>query len=399
MEGEKRKGYSEVRKNVQVLHVVNSLHPKDGGPSRTVVQLADALALRGDVGVTLLCQGRSMDPIVESRASTVRRCVKETDSRVALKLGLPIQLGLNEVIGEAAPSIIHSHGIWLPSNHWTARAARRHKIPLLLHPRGMVQPMALAEKAVKKRIAMAIYQQRDLATVAVMFAASVSEYDSLRALGCRQPVAVLPNGLVREGASMEAGGGRDRPRRVLFLSRIHPLKGLENLVRAWAQLAPSQWQLQIAGPDSGGHLTEIQRLAKKLGVAESIEYLGEVDGQRKADVYRNADLFVLPTFSENFGVVIAEALSYGLPVITTRRAPWSDLETQGCGWWVEIGVPPLAEALNQAMALSQGQREDMAARARLYALRFDWENIAEQTAGVYRWVLGRGDRPNCVVFD
>jgi glycosyltransferase involved in cell wall biosynthesis len=104
----------------------------------------------------------------------------------------------------------------------------------------------------------------------------------------------------------------------------------------------------------------------------------------------------LPTFSENFGLVVAEALTYGVPGISTRGAPWADLQTHACGWWIETGVEPLVSALREAVALSDEERAAMGARGRVYVRRFDWDRIAEQTLAVYRWMLGRGDRPACV---
>ena len=130
-----------------------------------------------------------------------------------------------------------------------------------------------------------------------------------------------------------------------------------------------------------------------------MEYLGEVDGEAKTRAYLDADVFVLPTFSENFGVVVAEALAHGLPVITTRGAPWADLETYGCGWWVDIGVEPLVQALREAMALSDDERRAMGERGRDYVRRYDWDNIGQQTIDVYRWVLGQGPQPDCVRTD
>lgn len=381
---------------LSVIHVVASLHRHYGGPARTVPQLADALAKRKDFDVTLISQGRLGEASVESQNPAVTRCVEETRSSMALRFGLPIRRALSQSIAAARPSLIHSHGIWLPANHWTARAARRHKIPLMLHPRGMLQATALQQKSIKKQIAMAAYQAADLASVAVMFAASASEHESIRALGYRQPIAILPNGIVHEDVQPQRNLRRDGPPTVLFLSRVHPLKGLDNLVRAWAKLSLGEWRLQIAGPDSDGYLANIQALAQRLGVADAIQYLGEVDGARKSVVYREADIFVLPTFSENFGVVVVEALSHGLPVITTRGAPWADLETHRCGWWIDIGVDPLAKALAGAMALSTEKRSEMGERGQQYAQRFQWEPIASQTCAVYRWALGLGEPPPCL---
>ena len=188
-------------------------------------------------------------------------------------------------------------------------------------------------------------------------------------------------------------------RTALFLSRVHPKKGLLNLVRAWSNLSPKNWRLCIAGPNEGGHLDEVMALAQQFGINDSVEYVGEVDGEQKDALYRMADIFVLPTFSENFGVVVVEALVHGIPVITTHGAPWADLEVYGCGWWVEIGVDPLQEALREAMALSDDERHAMGERGKEYVCRYNWEDIAHQTMAMYRWILRKGDKPHCILID
>jgi glycosyltransferase involved in cell wall biosynthesis len=186
---------------------------------------------------------------------------------------------------------------------------------------------------------------------------------------------------------------------VLFLSRIAPAKGLLNLINAWKQVCAEGWRLQIAGPNEDGHLAEVLARVKQADVGDSVEYIGVMDGEAKRQLYLCADIFVLPTFTENFGVVVAEALAHGLPVITTRGAPWADLETFDCGWWVDIGVGPLVLALREAMALSDDERCAMGARGRVYAQRYDWGGIAHQMVDVYRWVLGQGPQPSCVRKD
>jgi glycosyltransferase involved in cell wall biosynthesis len=154
--------------------------------------------------------------------------------------------------------------------------------------------------------------------------------------------------------------------------------------------------LKIAGPDDGGHLDSVMSLIQELGVSSCVEYVGVVDGAEKSALYRGADLFVLPTFSENFGLVIAEALSYGVPVITTRGTPWSALEEFACGWWVDIGVSPLISAIRAAVQLSDRERQAMGVRGRRYVERYSWDGVAKQMACLYTWVVEHGARPPCV---
>ena len=382
-----------------VLHVVAGLDPRHGGPSRTVVALTDALARRGDVAVRLVSQGRTGAPAVASAAG-VKRLLPESGSRAALALGLPVRRELVRMGLRERPALVHNHGLWHPVNHWAAWAARAWGVPLVVHPRGMLEPWALEQKRHKKRLALALFQQRDLDSAQALVATSEMELENLRAFGLRQPIAVIPNGVelppsgavdARKGRNPEAG-----TRTALFLSRVHPKKGVLELVRAWAALRPEGWRLYIAGPDEGGHWREVSRLIAELGLAGVIEYLGPVEAQAKAAAYRDADLFVLPSFSENFGVVIAEALAYGVPVITTRATPWAELETHHCGWWIETGVEALAGALREAMNMDDDQRRAMGARGRELARRYDWNEIAGQTAALYRWLLGYEERPECV---
>jgi glycosyltransferase involved in cell wall biosynthesis len=384
------------------VHVIPSLHPGWGGPSRTVVSLTDALAIVGGARVVLVSQGRAGEPAVASLNAAVDRQVLESRSSVGLKSGWPIRRQLLQLARMGIPDIVHNHGVWLPVNHWAASFARHQGSVLVTHPRGMLEPWAFSHKGWKKRIAMNLYQWRDLVTARVLIATAEREFLNLRALGLTQPIAVIPNG-VKVGMSCPGDAAiahdQNRQRTILFLSRVHKIKGLLNLVSAWAKLKPTGWRLLIAGPDEGGHVADVMAFVRDNSIGKSVSYLGEVDGEEKAAAYRSADIFVLPTFSENFGVVVAEALSHGLPVITTKGAPWADLETYGCGWWVEIGVEPLAVALREAMALSDEERRAMGDRGRTYVRRYCWDDIARQMAEVYRWVLGRGAKPDCVYSD
>lgn len=386
--------------DIAVLHTIAGLHPRSGGTTRVVVDGADALARQPGLGITLLTQAVPGSEMLASRCRQVNRVVAESGSPLAMKLALPFRRELGRIIRAARPTLIHNHGLWMPLNHWAVSMGRRYGIPVIVQPHGMLEPWALNHKAWKKKLAMAIFQWRDLASANLLVATSNVEYENIRKLGLRQPVAIIPNGVdLNVGALPATLAQADRQRVALFLSRVHPVKGLLNLVRAWAQLAPLGWRLRIAGPDDVGHLGEVLALVQQLGVQGSVDYLGAVEGAAKTALYNAADIFVLPTYTENFGVVVAEALAHGLPVITTRGAPWADLETFGCGWWVDIGVDPLVHALREAMALSDDERRAKGERGRAYVQRYDWDDIARQTIDVYRWVLGQGPQPDCVRTD
>jgi glycosyltransferase involved in cell wall biosynthesis len=394
-------GPTGVNARLSVVHVVASLDARHGGPSQSVVQLVDALAQGQNLDVTLLSQ-RLAGHGGAGPAAHANTLLAETASTTALAWGIPGRRELRRIAVGRRPALIHGHGLWLPINHWASQTGRVFGIPVVVHSRGMLTPWALDHRAWKKRVAMALFERRDLETASALIATSSSECDGIRRLGIWRPVAVIPNGVriaPHEPASRDARRPGNRLRTVLFLSRVHPVKGLSNLLHAWSRLAPPNWRLRIAGPDDGGHLDEILALVRLLNLSDSVEYTGALDGDAKAAAYRDADLFVLPTLSENFGIVVAEALAHGVPVITTRGAPWEDLERHGCGWWVEVGPEPLAGAMREAMALTDEERRAMGQRGREYVRRYSWDEIARQTAEVYRWILGGLDRPDCVRID
>lgn len=295
--------------------------------------------------------------------------------------------------------LIHDQGLWLPTNHAVAAVTRQLDIPLIASTHGMLEPWALNYRAWKKQLAWRLYQRCDLQTARVLHATATREAGSLRRLGLRQPIAVIPNGVDFPVLS-ERSRQPESPCIALFLGRIHPVKGLVDLVEAWRIARPAGWKAIIAGPDEGGHRRVVEEAIGRAGLENSFGFVGVVDGEDKIALYRRADLFLLPSFTENFGMVVAEALACGVPVITTKGTPWESLVTHRCGWWIDIGVEPLVAVLREAMNLPPDTLRDMGRRGRAYVEQnFGWPGIAQQMLSVYRWVLGQGERPDCVTTD
>ena len=192
-----------------------------------------------------------------------------------------------------------------------------------------------------------------------------------------------------------------RRKTVLFLSRLHPKKGIDYLLRVWARVSRNapEWQLVIAGPDELDHRAAMQSLASQLDL-HNLVWREAVYGDEKTLLYHSADLFVLPTHAENFGLVVAEALAHEVPVITTTNAPWDGLKRHCCGWWIDLSDEALAMALHEAMSMTDAERRAMGARGRAWMERdFAWPAIAAQMHELYAWVLGGGSPPSFVVTD
>lgn len=346
-------------------------------------------------------QGHGEEPPVLPRARDVRvHLIKKHGQLVsAAANGVRFRRVLGELLAREAHSarVVHDHGLWLQTNHAAAVAARRAKVPLIVSPRGMISSWALAFHGRRKRLAWTLYQARDLRSAHLIHATSMDEAEDARRLGLRNPVAVIPNG-VDLPAEPARRLRQNAERTALFLSRIHPKKGVLELITAWGQVAPPNWKLVIAGPDEAGHRARAEELVGRLGLGSLIRFAGSVPNDEKWRLYGDADLFILPTFSENFGIVVAEALGTGLPVITTTGAPWRVLRDHRCGWWIEPGVQSLARAICDATALSDGDRQQLGARGKEYVTReFSWRTIGQRMAAVYEWLCRSGDAPTDVI--
>ena len=153
----------------------------------------------------------------------------------------------------------------------------------------------------------------------------------------------------------------------------------------------------MAGPDEGEHLEEIKAEILTLGIGEDFDFPGMLMGSLKEKAYSTASVFILPSYSENFGIVIAEALAHNVPVITTTGTPWSDLIEKKCGWWVSPATDEIAKAMEMAMDLSPENLLEMGGRGRgLVMDKYSWEIIGASASGVYEWVLGLS--PNRPLF-
>lgn len=371
-----------------IRQIVASVDDEASGPSYSVTALAAALGRASHYSAVMAVGHRVPEPGLEVFAQDF--------AGVPLANRLLASRGLMRAVDRAAGqgAVLHVHGLWLLPNILPARAARRHGVPLVVSPRGMLGAEALAFSYGRKRLVWALGQRLALERAACFHATAESEAEDIRRAGLTAPVAVIPNGMhIPEGEPASAA------RTVLHLGRLHPKKGIDRLVAAWAQVADRHpdWRLRIVGPSEIGCREALERQVHDLNVPR-VDFDDPVYGEAKWAAYRNAGLFVLPTLNENFGMVVAEALACGVPAISTKGAPWAGLEAERCGWWTDHGPEPMAAALDAALTLPDAERAAMGARGRAWMARdFGWDGIAVQMTQVYAWCLGQGDRPDCVV--
>jgi glycosyltransferase involved in cell wall biosynthesis len=388
---------------LRVAHVIAGIDPVDGGPSYSVPRLCEALAAAG-AEMVLLSVAREAGGQRDVYCRGYRDCRFAWDyARIPILRGLRNSEGLSRALRDAAltADVIHNHGLWLMPNISAAEAAANGPRPLIISPRGMLAPAALAFSHLKKSAFWALLQGAAMRGAACIHATSEQEYEEIRDFGLTNPVAIVPNGIDLPELAVQPAAWPAVERVVLSLGRIHPKKGLAHLVQAWSKVETGYrgWRLKIVGPPEAGHDEQLRALVMALGLTRvSIE--GPVYGDAKAAAYREADLFVLSTLNENFGMTVAEALAAGTPAISTKGAPWSGLESEGCGWWIDHGVEPLAAALAHAMELPREALKTMGDKGRKWMVRnFSWDRIGHDMLDVYLWLARGAEPPATIRFD
>lgn len=309
--------------------------------------------------------------------------------------------------------LIHQHGIWLPTSLLTSWASRH--LQTIISPHGLLEPFRLSLSQRKKRFVGAIYENRNLRNARCLSACSLQEAIGLRAYGLNQEIAIIPNGV--SGALLDIQHDKDREgfefRRamslppsssiVLFLSRLHPIKGIELLVSAVNSLKAVMrqlgWILVIVGDGEASYKESLKSQIALFGVEDIVRIVGPLYGKEKVSAYCAAEVFALVSHNENFGIVVAEALAMGVPVLTSTKMPWGETEKEGCGVVVESSEQGVTDGLRRMLALSGESRMNMGARGQEYARqRFSWSAVSAGFLEVYEWMLG-GKRPmGTVVF-
>lgn len=369
------------------LHVVSNADPASGGEALAALEYSRALSMVGAY-VFLLSNKHQPLSVTSSGNNTNLELIQLPYSKILLINFLYSYSFISSLCKKQNIRIIHIHGAWSPILLISAVVGFFSGLKIVISPHGSMEPWALNHKKFKKFIALKTYQGWMLNVASLFVATSDQEFDSIRAIGLQQPVAVLPNGVDLNLIHKIQSESASVRRTILFLSRIHPKKGLMDLVHAWSLVRDPGWRIIIAGGDEGGYRARVQSLISEKELNSDIQFVGYVEGSQKQVLYSNADIFILPTYSENFGIAIAEALAYELPVITTKSAPWSDLLDHRCGWWVEPGVDGISSALIQAMACSPIELKEMGRRGReLIIKKFSWEVIGSMAYELTNWIL------------
>ncbi len=307
--------------------------------------------------------------------------------------------GMSKALQFQNPDLLHVHGLWMYSSIAAVRWGRGRK-PYVVSPHGMLDPWALRNSRLKKRISAVLYENRHLQGAACVHALNQTEAGAIRACGIRNPICVIPNG-VELPEETEVSDFK-KSRYLLYLGRLHPKKGLLALIEAWSRIqklaVETGWQLKIAGWDQNGHRSDLEQLCEKLHADSSISFVGPQFGKAKARCFQEASAFILPSLSEGLPMSVLEAWSWRLPVVITPNCNLPEGAKAGAAILTDADVESIATALRQLLSMSHAELECTGMKGRkLVEDRFLWPRIARQVTQVYDWILGVGPQPTCIM--
>lgn len=358
---------------MKVIHFIAGIDKKEGGTAEYMRLLGSELKNHIEI---IVATGSSPNPI-EIKGVEIKFF------KTSVLRWFSMLKEFHTFLRTEKPDVVHINGIWSPENWGFQKTAQELGIKVILSPHGMLEPWIMAHNPWKKKLGLFLYQKKAIERAEYLHATAQMEEVSIKGLGFKNPISIVPNGIdLRDVIETKQKYGS---KKMVFLSRIHPKKGIELLLEAWRNSATDGWILEIAGNGDEKYIESLIQSGKDL---KNVSFVGAKYGEAKWDFLRSADVMVLPTHSENFGIVVAEALAVGVPVITTQGTPWEDLEIHQCGWWIVLSASNLEKIISKSIYTSVDELENMGKNGRkLVAEKYEIKAVTNNIIELYQKVL------------
>lgn len=295
-------------------------------------------------------------------------------------------LDIKKIILNIGPDVLHVNTCWLPIASFITSLAYKRNISIIYSTHGMLEPWIMKRHAyTRKKPAMLLYQRRALNMADCIIATSESEKGHIKELGIKSDIRVIPLGIEINKYTFKKSWVKKKT--ILFLSRLHVKKGIEILLHAAYGIKDilTDYNIIIAGEGDKKYTLKLKKLVNELKLNDIISFAGGVYGKEKIRLLQQADILVLPTYSENFGIVVIEALACGTPVITTTGTPWKELYDRNCGWWVKPTVEDITKALTEYTKKTDDELMTMGKNGRkLVEEKYTAEIMANRTLALYK---------------
>lgn len=299
----------------------------------------------------------------------------------------------NEIVEN---DIIHLHSLWQYPSILLNQLNKGKKFKKIISTHGMLDPWALKNNEIRKAISLFLYEKKNLNTADCIHALCEQEYNDIRKLAPNVPIAIIPNGVYLPEINFKPKL-ENNIKQLLFLGRIHPKKGIENLIRAWAEIQHNSWKLVIAGVDENGYEVYLKKIVLDLKLLNSVEFIGPVFGEEKNKVLFSSDAFILPSFSEGLPMSILEAWSFKLPVLMTSQCNLKIGFELGAAIEIDNSILGIKNGLSILFKTENTDMINMGNKGyELVKSEYTWENIGFKMEELYLWVIGKSKKPSFV---
>lgn len=377
---------------MRILHTIPYFNKASGGPTSCTYQLVKGLVENGTQSEILSFLPAENDIL----ASDDFIHYLPDDRRTPLWLSRNLSDELKRIIHNY--DLVHINTIWTWPSHLSVRRAKSAEVPIVISPHGMLYPQALKVSSWKKRFIGRLYVNGDLKVADCLHATSQEEAKHMRDYGLTNPIAVIPNCLdvskyphprTQSNAKRQFG----------FTGRLNPIKNIDLLLAAWYRLGDKTQdaELRIIGDGERNYVGKLKDYVAQKRM-KNVIFTGFLSGERLQNTVQSLDFQILPSKSENFGMVVPEALICGVPVIASKGTPWSVLEERACGWWVDAAVDSLANAIAKAMDTPEEKRIAMGQTGRKLVLeKYSTDAVARQMKALYNWILSSCEKPSFII--
>lgn len=373
---------------MKVLQVIPSIDSRSGGPAEAIFPMCRALQKIG-IEVQLATTNSGLDakvsdmPVSHRGVSTNFFPAQWGDS---FKFSRPMSTWLDENVRRF--EVVHIHAVFNHACMAAANACRKHGVPYVIRPLGSLDPWSMKQKRFRKQVFWLVSGRSMMQSAAAVHYTTTAEQKAVEhSLGLNHGV-VVPLGIDTEGEN-SPGDIRLSSQHpyVLVLSRLHPKKALDVLIDAFLTVAEdpvlTNWRLVLAGDGPSEYVKSLhQKVSAKKG-EELVIFNGWLEGAEKKSILSRASLLALPSYQENFGLCVMEALAFGVPVLISPQVNLAEqVRTASAGWITAVTRPALERTLREALG-DEHERAKRGQRGKILSQSFSWDNVAAQWKALY----------------
>ena len=392
---------------MKILQIIENIDERYGGPAKSVPNLCKYLQKLGiDISINSVRQYENESNYIIESNRLSWNIYSNTISKF-FKFSKELKIGIKKQI-EFGNTVLHTQNQWnyIPISAYGI--SKKYNLPLICSVRGAMLPWALNQHKYVKKLFWFLFQKKIFQNADCIHCTTDIEAEYIRSAGIKTPIAVIPNGidLTEFEKRAESKNAKDifkldvSKKYLLFMGRIHKSKGLDILIKAWKDINKiyPKWNIIYGGPiEDEDYYSELLKYISVNGLEESVKYLGILKGEQRVLAYNAAEVFVSPTWSENFGIAIAEAMASGIPVITTKGAPWEILEKQQCGWWIDLSLEEFEKILEVAINTDEAELKVKGRICKKIIFEnYSWNIQALKMIQVYKWMLGKASKPDFI---